>query len=119
MQTHSWGAIWGLYSDNGKFERKWKSLSWVYIGMMEKKMETTIMGLYRVNGTRTWKVVSWGYIGFRAQGFANIYVHAPSLNSAGLVSCGVAQVDRVVSSGAGYWPIESGLTRPHPKWWFI
>ena len=69
MQTHSWGAIWGLYSDNGKFERKWKSLSWVYIGRMEKKMETTITGLYRVNGTRTWKLVSWGYIGFRAQGF--------------------------------------------------
>ena len=33
-----------------KLYRDYRVLYWGYIGIMEKKMETTIMGLYRVLG---------------------------------------------------------------------
>ena len=43
------GYIMGLYWDNGKENGHDLIVCWGYIGMMEKKMETT--------------VVYWGYIG--------------------------------------------------------
>ena len=53
----------GLYRDNGKENGNYRDyigfrVYWGYIGIMEKKMETTTMGLYR-----DYRVYYWGYIG--------------------------------------------------------
>ena len=39
-------SISGLYRDNGKEKMDTTTVYWGYTGIMEKIMETTIMGLY-------------------------------------------------------------------------
>ena len=38
-------VYWGLYSDSGRENGNYYTVYWGYIGVLEKKLKTTIMGL--------------------------------------------------------------------------